>query len=190
MDVTVVMAYSDHEEVVGSACMRLASHLRDAGLNFELLAVEEGSRDNSASVLALLRSAVPELRLLSATAGAGWKHGGELGRARVVWLIRPEEALRSLRAFQRAHALLEGRQRDLVAMRQGSLVLRWAACRTVFDRSSFPRRSGVVRRASSLGLSVEHLGNRLSVPRKTPWLRVLRALEGPKRIARHSIRRF
>jgi hypothetical protein len=78
-DVSVILPFGDDEEAVGIAVRRTAEHLRQLGLAFEILAIDEDSGDNSHAVLALLRSEVPELRV---THASGRGRGVDVGAAR------------------------------------------------------------------------------------------------------------
>ena len=79
VDVSVVLPFGDDEDVIGTAVRRVASHLREHGLSFELIAVDEDSGDNSHAVLALLRSDFGELRI-SHAAGRGRRPEGDTHR--------------------------------------------------------------------------------------------------------------
>jgi len=78
-DVSVILPFGDDEEAVGIAVRRTAEHLRQLGLAFEILAIDEDSGDNSHAVLALLRAEVPELRV---THAPGRGRGVDVGAAR------------------------------------------------------------------------------------------------------------
>jgi glycosyltransferase involved in cell wall biosynthesis len=78
-DVSVILPFGDDEEAVGIAVRRTAEHLRQLGLAFEILAIDEDSGDNSHAVLALLRADVPELRV---THAPGRGRGVDVGAAR------------------------------------------------------------------------------------------------------------
>jgi hypothetical protein len=78
-DVSVIMPFGDDEEAVGVAVRRTAEHLRGLALEFEILAIDEDSGDNSHAVLALLRAEVPELRV---THASGRGRGVDVGAAR------------------------------------------------------------------------------------------------------------
>ena len=78
-DVSVVLPFGDDEELVGIAVRRTAEHLRGLGVQFEILAIDEDSGDNSHAVLALLRAEVPELRV---THARGRGRGVEVGASR------------------------------------------------------------------------------------------------------------
>ena len=78
-DVSVVLPFGDDEEAVGIAVRRTAEHLRQLGLAFEILAIDEDSGDNSHAVLALLRAEVPEIRV---THAPGRGRGVDIGAGR------------------------------------------------------------------------------------------------------------
>jgi hypothetical protein len=66
---SVVIAVREAEETIGRDVRRIADHLREAGVSFEVLAVNDGCYDNSFSVLRLVAATVPELRLCAGDAG-------------------------------------------------------------------------------------------------------------------------
>jgi glycosyltransferase involved in cell wall biosynthesis len=78
-DVSVILPFGDDEDLIGAAIRHLATHLRELGLSFEILAIDEDSGDNSHAVLALLRAEVPELRV---THAPGRGRGVDVGVAR------------------------------------------------------------------------------------------------------------
>lgn len=103
-DVSVILPFGDDEDVIGAAVQRLATHLRDLGLVFEILAIDEDSGDNSHAVLALLRGSVPELRVLHAPGrGRGFDTGVARAQGRVLWLIQPGAAIQPVAGFARAY---------------------------------------------------------------------------------------
>ncbi len=64
-----------------------ASQARDPGFGFELLALDEGSRDNTLSVLSILHAKVPELRSMQELArGSAIRQAARTATGRV-WLI-------------------------------------------------------------------------------------------------------
>ena len=68
-DVSVVLAVRNAEDAVGSAVKRVVQHLRSLDQSFEVVAVNAGSWDTSFSVLKLLATEVPELRVLDKELG-------------------------------------------------------------------------------------------------------------------------
>jgi hypothetical protein len=118
-DVSVVLAFRDDEDVIGNAVQRVAAHLRELGLSFELLAVDEDSGDNSHAVLALLRGQVPELRVQHAPLrGRGAEAGIARAQGRTIWILSPHAAMSPLATFQRAHEQILADQIDAVIVRQ------------------------------------------------------------------------
>ena len=159
VDVTVILPFTDDEDFIGSACQRIARHLTEQGLSFELLAVDEGSGDNSIALLALLRPALPQMRLLHGAApGRGFALGAAAARGRVLWLIEAESASRSLSAFGRPHGRVARGELDLAVVRGRFAVLKRARALGMLDavtgRSvTFERR--LVKRAQRRQLAVE-----------------------------------
>ncbi|HTE50530.1 MAG TPA: hypothetical protein VK698_06665 [Kofleriaceae bacterium] len=159
VDVSVIVPFSDHEEVVGSACGRIARHLGELGLSFEILAVDEASGDNSHAVLGLLRRSLAALRIVAgARPGRGFAIGSAFARGRVLWLIDPDAALRSLAPFGRAHARVGRGELDLAVVRGRFAVAKRARCLSLIDTihghgGGFERR--LVRRAEGRRLVVE-----------------------------------
>jgi glycosyltransferase involved in cell wall biosynthesis len=103
-DVSVILPFGDDEDVIGTSVQRLAAHLRELGLGFEILAVDEDSGDNSHAVLALLRAQVPELRVTHAPGRArGFDVGIARAQGRILWLIEPHAATLPVAGFARAY---------------------------------------------------------------------------------------
>ena len=159
LDVSVVVPFADHEDLIGAACGRIARHLAELGLSYEILAVDEASGDNSHAVLGLLRRSLPPLRIIAgARPGRGLAMGSACARGRVLWLVEPHSALRSLAPFGRAHARVVRGELDLAVVRGRFSVVKRSRALGVVDAIAgsagvFERR--LVRRASSRGLNVE-----------------------------------
>lgn len=64
---SVIVAVRDVEDSVGRDVRRLARHLREREISFEILAASDGSCDTSMAVLRLLCAEIPELILLGGT---------------------------------------------------------------------------------------------------------------------------
>src|SRR5262245_38874774 len=96
-DVSVVVPFGDDEERVGALAGRLAAHLRGLGLPFELLFVDESSRDNSVALLLLLP--IPELRVLMAEPRHGFAVGARSARGKLLWFFDVEQARAPLAPF-------------------------------------------------------------------------------------------
>lgn len=159
LDVSVVIPFADHEDLIGAACGRIARHLAELGLSFEILAVDEASGDNSHAVLGLLRRSLPPLRIIAgARPGRGFAMGSACARGRVLWLVEPHSALRSLAPFGRAHTRVVRSELDLAVVRGRFSVVKRSRALGLVDAiagaaGTFERR--LVRRASSRGLNVE-----------------------------------
>jgi len=103
LDVSVLLPFRDDEDIVGTACKRIAAHLTNLGLSFEILAIEEDSGDNSHALLAMLRREIPTLQVLYAeSADRGYTTGASKACGRTLWLVPPAVALAPLAPFNRA----------------------------------------------------------------------------------------
>ncbi|HKE13544.1 MAG TPA: hypothetical protein VKB80_01650 [Kofleriaceae bacterium] len=159
VDVSVIVPFSDDEEVIGSACSRIARHLAELGLSSEILAVDEDSGDNSHAVLGLLRRGLPSLRIVAgARPGRGFAMGAACARGRVLWLVEPQSATRSLAPFGRAHARVARGELDLAVVRGRFSVVKRSRGLGLIDAihggsGAFERR--LVRRAQTRQLLVE-----------------------------------
>ena len=63
-EISVVLSFRDDEEQVGHQVRAIVAHLQGLRRTFEVVAVNDGSRDNSLAVLELLSAKTPELRIL------------------------------------------------------------------------------------------------------------------------------
>lgn len=171
-DVSVILPFGDHEEIIGTAVARLSSYLREQELSFEIIAVDDESGDNSQAVLALIRKDIPELKIMHAPAsrrGHAW--GAKSSGGQVLWFIEPEVALASLSTFTTARARILRGERDLVAVDQRFLIAHRARCSQIVtdirgQGRQFQRR--LLRRARRQGLHVETPAERrvgLAAPR-------------------------
>lgn len=84
VDVSIVVPFRDHEHLVGRASRSIAEHFTQLGHRFEIIAVDEGSGDNSHAVLALLRQEIPQLRVV---VGKGYPTGAADAKGQVLLLI-------------------------------------------------------------------------------------------------------
>jgi glycosyltransferase involved in cell wall biosynthesis len=123
-DVSVIVPFTDDEEHVGAFVRRVVRHLEGLRLTFEVLAVDEGSHDNSAALLALLRTTIPQLKLLVARPRQGVASAARVARGRVLWIVDPKRAATPLASFSLAHARVRDGAVDAVVL-EG----RWIACR-------------------------------------------------------------
>jgi hypothetical protein len=159
VDVSVVMPFGDDEDVIGTACQRIARHLDEMGLSHEILAIDEDSGDNSHAILGLVRPGLPQLRIVSGVAaGRGFAAGAATARGRILWFIEPASAMRSLAAFGRAHNRVARGELDLAVVRGCFSVAKRARLLAAVDGA--PGRGGLferrlVRRAQKRGIAVE-----------------------------------
>lgn len=64
IEVSLVLAFSDAEDSVGGDLKAFAQHMQSLGRSFEIVAVNEGSCDNTLAVLRLLERQIPQLRVI------------------------------------------------------------------------------------------------------------------------------
>lgn len=87
---TVLVPFADDEDFLGPRIRQVASHLKGLGVSFEILAIDEGSGDNSLFVLTLAHREIAELSLVGGAApGRGFARGAELARGSILILIDP-----------------------------------------------------------------------------------------------------
>ena len=155
------MPFSDHEDVIGTAVSRIANHLREYGVSFEVIAVDDDSGDNSHAILALLRTGVPELRVLGAgVRGRGFESGARRAQGHVLWLVEPAEAMHPLAPFGRAYRRVSRGENDGVIVHHRFTVCHRTRCLAVIEGTkghghTFQRR--LAKRAKQRDLSVETL---------------------------------
>jgi len=155
-EISVVIAVRDDEERIGHRVNALAIHLRALGRTFELVAVNDGSRDNTLSMLELLAARVPELRVIRASsAGRAYMRGAAEAHGSVLILMDAARPI-SLAPLGWALSRLAG-GRDAVIFRGRYVVARLRPVLPVIARASGP---GVLfervfeRRAQALQLDV------------------------------------
>lgn len=162
LDLSVILPFSDHEDTVGAAVGRIASHLRDWPITFEILCVDEDSGDNSRSLLALCRSNVPELcTATSPGRGQGFATGAAAAHGRILWLTDPVSALAVLPSYHDAFQPVAAGDLDAAVMAGRFAFCRRARCTPILASvraqrglsAEFARR--FARRARARKLSVE-----------------------------------
>jgi hypothetical protein len=196
-DVSVVLPFRDDEDVIGMAVRRLAAHLREYGVTFQIIAVDEDSGDNCHAVLALLRKDIPELRVITAGhRGRGFEAGVARAQGRALWLVEPLAAVGPLAPFGRAYRRVSRGEYDLVIVKQRFAICHRTRCLPILDGAkgkgaAFERR--LVRRAQQRRLAVEtqvlgggssgglRVGRRLG---ERPWTRVFGVI-APARVDRN-----
>lgn len=188
-DVSVVMPFGDDEDVIGRSVRHVVNHLREYGVSFELVAVDEDSGDNCHAVLSLLRTSIPELRVLHTEGrGRGFAFGAQRAQGRVLWLLDPHAALAALAPFGRAYRRVARREYDFVMVEQRFSLCHRTKCLSCIDGlrgngSAFHKR--LARRAAGRRLAVDTyaLGQGrlsgiggLNAPRR--WARLLNTIPG------------
>jgi hypothetical protein len=104
-------------------------------VRFEILAVDEGSRDNSVALLSLLTNELPALRLLAASSGRGFGAGAREARGRMLWLWDAAHAAAPLAPFFWAHGRVAGGAGDVVVVPGRYAVCHRTAAWRVLDRA-------------------------------------------------------
>jgi hypothetical protein len=155
-EISVVITVRNDEDQIGHRVRRIASHLRSLGRTFEIVAVNDGSRDNSLSILELIAATSPWLRLARANvAGRAYLRGAGEARGSILLLIEGAKhpslaplgwALSRLAAGREA-VILRGRYivaRRLLAL---PIIVRATGPSLLFERI-------FERRAQDLGIDV------------------------------------
>jgi hypothetical protein len=167
-EISVVIAVGNHEDSIGHEIRSVAAHLGRLGRPFEILAVNNGSSDNSLSIASLLVGSIPELRVLGReSAGRPFLRGSSEARGDLVVLLEAGKTV-SLAPLGWAFSRL-GAGRDAVVLRGRYVVARRLAALPVIVRASSPGllfEAVFERRAQELGIVV--VGSRPRRP--TPLL--------------------
>ena len=159
VDVSVVISFADDEERVGRLSRRIADHLRELGLRFEIIAVDEDSRDNSVALLSLLRASAPELQIVIASrSDQGFATGARVARGRALWLLDATRADGPFAPFAGALRRVLSDEADVVDVDGRFLVCRRTRVWTLLENARgrgdvFARR--LLRRARLRRLKVE-----------------------------------
>lgn len=177
LDVSIVLPFRDHEHLVGRASRSIAEHFARLGHSFEIIAVDEGSGDNSHAVLALLRQEIPNIRVV---VGKGYAAGSAQAEGHTLLLVDLASAAQGLspsigQAVKRVvsgdldmqlvaeHLLVCGRKQSLVLLRAG------LAKRRLTERA-------LLRRGRARGLVTETYGPEMRDLSGTGLGRILTAL--------------
>ena len=168
LEISVVLAVGNDEEKVGHQIRSVASHLRELGRSFEILAVNDGSSDNSFSIVTLLAAGMPELRVLGRdVAGRAFLRGVSEARGVAIVLLAASRIVSFAPLGWALSRLAAGR--EAVILRGRYIVARRLMALPVIVRASGP---GLLfepifeRRAQELGIDV--VGTRPKRP--TPLL--------------------
>jgi cellulose synthase/poly-beta-1,6-N-acetylglucosamine synthase-like glycosyltransferase len=168
LEISVVLSVGNDEERVGHQIRSIASHLRRLGLSFEIVVVNDGSTDNSLSIVTLLGARMPELRVLGRNvAGRAFLRGASEARGAAVVLLAAGRTVSFAPLGWALSRLAAGR--EAVILRGRYVVARRLTALPVIVRASGP---GLLfepvfeRRAQELGIDV--VGSRPKRP--TPFL--------------------
>jgi cellulose synthase/poly-beta-1,6-N-acetylglucosamine synthase-like glycosyltransferase len=155
-EISVVLSIRADEEVVGHQIRTITSHLKALGRTFEIVAVNDGSRDNSLAMLELLAARTPGLRILRANAsGRAFLRGASEARGSVVVLCEGSQPL-FLGALGWALGRLEA-GREAVILRGRYIVARRLLTLPIIVRATGP---GLLfervfeQRAQDLGIDI------------------------------------
>jgi hypothetical protein len=87
-EISVVITVRDNEDHIGHQVRAIAAHLQSLGRSFEIVAVNDGSRDNSLSILELIAASHPWLRVARANAaGRAFLRGAGEARGTTLMLL-------------------------------------------------------------------------------------------------------
>jgi hypothetical protein len=155
-EISVVVAVGDHEDSIGHEIRSIAAHLGRLRRPFEILAVNNGSSDNSFSIVNLLAGTVPELRVLGReAAGRPFLRGSSEARGDIVVLIDAGKRVSFAPLGWAFSRLAAGR--DAVVLRGRYVVARRLKALPVIVRASSPGllfEAVFERRAQELGIDV------------------------------------
>lgn len=173
-EVSVILPFGDDEDAIGPAVQRLAAELRQLGLSFEMLAVDEDSGDNSHAVLALQRARVPELRVIHAPRrGRGADTGAGRAQGRLLWIIDPTKAIGPLTGAAEAIASVRDGAVDAVVMHGAFIVanrVRALPAITGVRGVRDARQRRMARRLAAGGLRLDVQRVETEVPARRGWL--------------------
>jgi Glycosyl transferase family 2 len=93
-EISVVLAIRDDEELIGHTVRTIVTHMDSLGRTVEIVAVNDGSRDNSFAILELLEGRIPNLRILrSKSTGRAFLRGAAEARGDIVVLCEASQPL-------------------------------------------------------------------------------------------------
>ena len=177
MDVSIVLPFRDHEHLIGRASRNIAEHFNRLGRSFEIIAVDEGSGDNSHAVLALLRQEIPSLQVV---VGRGYATGSAISAGKSVVLMELTAVAEGLTGSlsQAVESVLQGdldmqlvAEQLLVCTRETSQEL---LTEGLARRQRSPR--GLVRRGRAKGLKTLSYGPDSAGMSDTSLRRIISAL--------------
>jgi glycosyltransferase involved in cell wall biosynthesis len=179
LELSVIVAVRDVEDSIGRDVRTLAARLRERGIVFEILAVSDGSRDTSLTLLRFLGAEIPELSVIGlARSGRAFRRAvaHAQGDAVLLWEADRGAAFpyavlgwalsrlaRKAAVIVRGRFVLANRMRALPILLENSG--RWDDYEARFERL-----------AVRLGLDLEIVGQRPHRRRHHLWAPVLRIL--------------
>lgn len=167
-EISVVLAVGDAEDTVGHLVRSLVVRMQELDRSFEIIAVNDGCRDNSLAVLKLMGETIPELQILTRdSSGRTFVRGATEARGSIVILIEA-------RRFDAAGSLASlGWALDCLAIGREAIVVRgsFIAARKLPALPAIVRAGGpsplherlFERAAAKLGLQVAG-----SLPKHSP----------------------
>lgn len=161
IDVSLVLAVSDAEETLGRDVRSFAQHMASLGKTFQIVAVNDGSRDNSLGVLKLLERDLPELLVIYRdVAGRAFVRGATEALGDVVILAATANRPLTWAPLGWAMGRLDA-GKDAVVLRSRYVVARRLSCLSAVARSRGDAIA-IERRFENeaTGLSVEAVGTR------------------------------
>ena len=159
VDVSVVLPFRDHEDKIGTACRHIAEYFRAQNQIFEIVAVDQGSGDNSQSVLALVRREIPELRVM---VGRGYGAGTRSASAQILVLASIEAVRASLASsLSRAMNRVSRENIDMYLVAETLIVCRQDTCKKLIISNATRRAKSardLLELARRRGLAVRSYG--------------------------------
>lgn len=157
--VSIVLPFRDDEHLVGRATRSLAEHFESLGHSFEIIAVDEGSGDNSHAVLALLRQEIPNLQV---AVGKGYTTGAARAEGKALLLVELSAVAEGLTSsLSRALAAVLDDEVDMQLLAETMIVCnRQATLELLTEGLARRQRSarGLLVRGRALGLRTQSYG--------------------------------
>ncbi len=177
VEVSIVLPFQDHEHLVGRASRSIANHFTTLGRSFEIVAVDEGSGDNSHAVLALLRQEIPNI---SVTLGRGYATGAAKARGKVMLLVDLAAVAEGLTSSLSAaiDKVLDD-QLDMQLVAENVLVCQRQTCLPLLTKGLTRGKRGeraLLKRGQSKGLRTQSYGPEAPSGSDTGLQRLISAL--------------
>lgn len=157
-DVSIVLAFRDHEHLVGQACRNIAEYFSQHKRSFEIIAVDEGSGDNSHAVIALLRQEIPTLR---AVVGKGYVTGAAQAQGKTLLLLNLETAVDLSPSLNEALARVLTDDIQMLLVAEHCLLCCRKQCQVLITEGLATRQvteRGLLKRGRARGFCTESYG--------------------------------